>query len=426
MPRNGQPESPQSLAIRPLAGSLKNARTFSPPTNGPSPTVDGRWPARLILGYAPALKFRGPWQIRVGRFHETLAAIGETPRTARALLHIELSDALWSVNEYPAAFEQATRAVEVARALQVGDAWVLGVALHEMAVRAEDTGRRTEALDLYREGLALGKQLNDEHIMAIHEAGTGYILDRYGRYQEAREYVESAVSRLSRLEDRIRLAWAVNRLGLVLWHEGRTEEAVEHFQRVERLFREVDYPRWYAGAMTNQGLAFNELDRFEEAVTCFKDAAVIHLSQGNRAWWAVNQAGLGTALLLQNRPKEALAVLVDAIPAAEEGGYYEIQALLHGLIGRAKANLGEMEEARHHLLAAIRQESRLRSQDRRVFGNLVCLAFVLDRLGYPTQPRSLLRAAAKIAAELGLTRNHPLRFVREDAALAAELRDRLQ
>ena len=385
---------------------------------------DGALAARLILGYAPALKFRGPWQIRVDRFRDTIIMLGDDAGTARTLLHVELSDALWSVNQYQAAYEEAARGVVLARGVTTSDAWVLGVALHEMASRAVDVGHQTTAAELYREGLNLGGQLRNNLIQALHEAGLSSILDRHGRYPEARRYCESAVERLTRLDDRIRLAWAVNRLGIILWHEGRTEEAVEHFQRVERLFREVDYPRWYAGAITNQGLAYNELDRFDEATTCFRDAALIHLSQGNRSWWAVNQAGLGTAYLLQGRLSEALAVLQEALPAAEEGGYRENQALLDGLIGRTLIELGDLEGARSYLLAAVRQEARLGSRDRRVYGNLVCLATVLHRLGQQSQPRTLLQAAAKIASELDLTLNHPVRMVREDVARAGYLSDR--
>jgi predicted ATPase/tetratricopeptide (TPR) repeat protein len=380
--------------------------------------------ARLILGFAPVLQLRGPWQIQTDLYRRTLEALPAEALELRCRLLCVVSEAHWGEGNYEAAHQDALRAVELAE--QLGSDALLAEALLEVGERSEDLGDRERAMKCYEAGLAAATRCGATVFMAAHNAGMAYLFDRFGDYAQALDKIRAARAELERTVELHTLSRIVNREGLILWHMGRPDDALGPLRRAEELFLRTDNPRWRAGAISNIGLALIDADRVAESLDQFAAAAPLHLAQGNVSWWSVSEGGHGSALLLLDRADEALDVLGKALAVARQTHFEENIAMIHGLIGRAWCRKGDWSRAEAALTAALEIEDRIKARDRRYAGNLIHRSLARLRQGRVEEALTDFAVGKKQVERLGLNQNTHARLVREDLRVAAIVEEELR
>lgn len=380
--------------------------------------------ARLILGFAPVLQQRGPWQIQTALYLRTLDALPPDALELRIRLLNVLSEARWCEGSYPDAHEYAKQAVQLAT--QLGSDVLLAESLLEEGERSEDLGDREAAMRCYEAGLAAATRSGATVFVAAHNGGMAYLYDRFGDYDLALEKIRSATAALERVDELHTLSKTVNREGLILWHQGRPDEALAPLRKAEELFQRTDNPRWRAGAISNIGLALIDADRLDESLHQFTTAAPLHLAQGNVSWWAVNQAGHGSALILLDRPDQAIELLENALEIARQTRFQENIGLIYGLLGRAWARKAEWARAEAAFTEALEIEDRIKARDRRHAGNLIQRSLARLRQGRLDDARTDFAATREQIERLGLAQLTHVRLVREDLAVAAILEEELR
>ncbi len=367
--------------------------------------------AKLILAYARALEFRGPWNLRLPRLTDTFERLGDGDPPLRTRLAIEMSKAYWGVGKYEEAHDYAHLAAKQAEAS--GDDILRASALRQLGSACNDLGRRDEAKSCYEGSIALCRAAGDAAGVALNQIGFGNVLDRVGRQAEALAMLTAAVGAFEDLGSPMDLANALNVKGMALWHEGRPADALPCYEEAERISREQGDVRRVAGRLTNRGLSLAELDRFDEALACCAEAERLHLSQGNRSWNAVNLVARGQALFLRGDAAAACECLATALRVSEETKYRENEAFAAGCLGRALFALGRVAEAHAALNQAVTIQHEIdKAQNRRYWGNLIQLARAEKALGRPVADK--VAEALALAERLGLRPDHPLRVIRQD------------
>ncbi len=149
-----------------------------------------------------------------------------------------------------------------------------------------DAGRHADALRCLDRLLAMMPFSPAAH---LHHSMRGWALVRLGRWKEAADAFETAVSQ------RPDFAGAWENLGIVYGQLGRPEEALRCFDRLCVLL-----PR-YAPGHNYRGMALVQLYRYEGAVACFREA--LHLDPK----FVPSLLNLGDPLSTLGRNEEALA-----------------------------------------------------------------------------------------------------------------------
>jgi predicted TPR repeat methyltransferase len=200
-------------------------------------------------------------------------------------------------------------------AAKQGNTTALGAALAATASRLEKAGRTHEAVQKYREALALNPAI------AGVANNLGNLLYEQGRLDEALGYFNSAIL----LEPTN--AVCHNNLGNVYLHRKQFQEAAFHFQKASAL-----EPK-YADAYNGMGIVLYELGQTEDAIKCYQHA----LEQNPRHLTA--RINLGTVLAKQGRMVEALDQAEIVSRSSED------PAFPHSAMGELLARCGASEAA---------------------------------------------------------------------------------
>lgn len=198
--------------------------------------------------------------------------------------------------------------------------------LMEMAAMLQASGRSSEALDVLRQHEALAP--GDHHTLVEQ----GRVLADLGRLTEAEAVLRRAVT--------VRDAAAEYNLGAVLDRQGRWEEARPRYERA------LEIDPFHARAMNNLGIGFDQRGRTVDAVPLFERA--IGISPASAEFYV----NYGSALIQLQRFDDAVRVLTDAValdPRAPNA---------HNNLGIALAQRGELPRARDEFAAAVELDPR--------------------------------------------------------------------
>ncbi|MCX4745279.1 tetratricopeptide repeat protein [Kitasatospora sp. NBC_01287] len=202
---------------------------------------------------------------------------------------------------------QARLAIEACRA--AGDTVILRQALNDLGLIAHSRRRYEEATACYDEAIALARELGDRSGELMTRVNAAMSRLRSGRAQEAAEACEAALPELRALRDGAGTAYALYVLGLALF----------------------------------------DLGRYEEAALRFTECLTIATDTGLRAREAHARYRLADTLRAMGRPRQALREAGTALEICQELGAERDQGLALVVIGRALAQLGELDTARERL-----------------------------------------------------------------------------
>lgn len=140
-----------------------------------------------------------------------------------------------------------------------------------------------EALEFYREALALNEELGRKDGIANVLGNIGVILGAQGKFEEALEAHERSLSLERELGDREGVAIALNNIGEVYFDMERFEEALGYYRESLDLKYEIGNPEGIANGLLNLSETYSELNDEPNAFLNAQEALTLSLETENLA-----------------------------------------------------------------------------------------------------------------------------------------------
>ncbi|HEX9118127.1 MAG TPA: LuxR C-terminal-related transcriptional regulator, partial [Anaerolineae bacterium] len=233
---------------------------------------------------------------------------------------------LWQGRDLARAGDYYQRARELAEGL--GDPATLGQTLNRIGNWQMNLGQPREALPCHRQALALFRERDDQHGVAVTLDLLGIVSYQLGEVVQGAAYLEDAVSIFRALDDRQGLVNALINLAVRAHLDTEILGDIDFGQLAKLCEQALGIARgfhWYQGE-------------------------VLALLQGA---FTLGQAG---------EYGRALEWLDQARPLVDEGGNREAQARFHLIVGETLIGLLALTEARQHLETALAQLQELGSE----------------------------------------------------------------
>jgi tetratricopeptide (TPR) repeat protein len=289
--------------------------------SGASAAVRGRhldWCVALALEAEPALA--GPeqqaWARRLEAEHDNLRAaltwsIQEEHRPAAGL---QLASALWRFWGMHGHLGEGRRWLEQALA-RAGDAPALSRARALLGAGnlAHRHGDLEQAGMLYRQNLALRRELGDRHGIAGALNGLGLVAWSLGDYVQAAPLFEECLALCRELGDSQGVAIALANLGCVVRSQGECRRAQLLYEEALALQRTLGDIGSIALAMSNLGVVAERRGDYERAAILHRESLALFRELGDTTGIAMALGNLGKPIYLQGDAVQAKALLEESL-----------------------------------------------------------------------------------------------------------------
>lgn len=292
--------------------------------------------AERLLSEAETLRRRDDRRSRESaaiKAREAAGLFADPSRRADAFY--TLGTALYLMDDNAGSREAYSRALALFR--QVGRERETGKALNALGRSWRQEPER--ALELYREALALNRQLGDLQQEATTLQNVGKIHQSLGETEEALAHYERALPIWRHLRVRSEEAGTLLALGDLYQRMGEPRKALDLLSRAIALFEAAGSSGDAASALTTLGDAQARAGQVREALASLTRALAIHRRNGNRREEAQALNSIGCCHLLLGQPGEARRSLAEARSIFREIGERSSEAV-------ALVNLGLADEQR--------------------------------------------------------------------------------
>ena len=329
------------------------------------------------------------WLERLEQEHDNLRQAGEwSIRSARPDAAIHLAGALWRFWRIHGHLGEGRRRLEAALSMETtgsGLAKVRAKALLGAGALARSQSEYERARALLQEGLAVGRQTEEQDTTAAILLELGTVAIDQGRHADARESYEECLAIRRAAGDKRGMAIALHNLGVVSQALGDYEAARSLYTQSLAINRELGNEGWEALGLNALACVAIDHDDHPAAQRYHEEALAIHRRLGDRWGVAYTLHELGRVAIGQRDYLKAHALLAESIP------------IFHALGDRvAAAECLEYSAA----LAAAEEE------DERALVLAGAAAALRDALGAPPTPpdrASMERCLAETKRRMGST-----------------------
>ncbi len=325
---------------------------------------------------------------------ELSRALGDPEALGRALNNLAL--VLEGLGEMPEAERSFREALGINR--QAGASESEAVNLANLGALAQATGSYTAALALHAEAAALAARHRNEPWAAeqtrIARINQGVVLEKVGAYREALDLYRQVLAAGGELDPGRRAALLVN-TGVIYRNLGDPVRAAEAFREAIGIYGRTGDAAALSNAHLNLALALHlNLERAAEAEAAYREALRLAAASGDRTEEIQDLFYLGRLLIDQGRWGEAEGVFRRCLAAAEASGSAEGKWSAREGLGRIARARGDLTGALAGFEAALREIERVRAD----------LVRGSRRSGYPGKyfgdKRAVYEAAVETLAEL--------------------------
>jgi tetratricopeptide (TPR) repeat protein len=177
-----------------------------------------------------------------------------------------------------------SEALRIAR--QIGDRWLEGRVLNNLANVHHEAGRLEESRSLLEQAVAIYREIEDRPTMGLLLGNLASLLVVQGRMDEAAPLLKQALAIHREVGARRHEGHALGNLGTLLAEQRRLDEAREWFEQALRVYREVGARRYEGGTRTNLANLHKEQGRIEEARSQYEAALTILRRLGDQPYCA--------------------------------------------------------------------------------------------------------------------------------------------
>jgi tetratricopeptide (TPR) repeat protein len=238
-----------------------------------------------------------------------------------------------------------------------------GRARHNLGTIYQRLGRYQEARDHLERALSLVRQVGQPATEAFTLSDLGLVLLLVGRYDEALTYLGQALPLFELMRDFTGQGQVLNNMGLVYLRQNQLEESLEHMMRSLELFRKTaDQPR-EGYALNDIGVVHQRSERYADARVFHEEALDVARKTGDRSLEAAALNALGNANLRLTAAESVIDFHEQArVIAAQIGDRYE-EAQAHEGLGSVHQQFGRTGRARDHWQQALAIYIELGSPD---------------------------------------------------------------
>jgi hydrogenase-4 transcriptional activator len=205
----------------------------------------------------------GEWNESVDNLEKAIATAQRYLKpTGEATARITLAEILCARGQFSEAEEQLKKSLEL---LEKVEKWTEASALRILASIYQATGRTDAASKALREALALSTSVGDMQGVSLAHIGLAEFHFLQGDYEQAREYLDLAQSRLKE-EKSLSAAGLIQRLtGQIEAASGRLTEAKQHIAQSLSIFTTIGFPYEVAKSHYEMGLLLQRAGEMREA-----------------------------------------------------------------------------------------------------------------------------------------------------------------
>ncbi|GAA3451616.1 AfsR/SARP family transcriptional regulator [Dactylosporangium matsuzakiense] len=189
------------------------------------------------------------------------------------------------------------------------------------------------------------RRLGDRPGQGAASCELGQVYARIGRFDEAHQYLWTALSLFEQLDDAPGLARAHYQLGWLQHAQRRYRDALSHSEQALALFERLGDKLWRARALNATGWILGQLGEYQQALRLCRDALVENREVGDRHGEAGTWDAVGYAHHRLGDPRQAVACFGHALRAYRELGDRSGQACVLCHLGDAYADLGDASAA---------------------------------------------------------------------------------
>jgi adenylate cyclase len=234
-------------------------------------------------------------------------------------------------------------------------------------------GRWDEAREQFQQALSLAEERGDRRALAQAQTVTGEFYRKQGRYPDALDFLEQARAGFESLNDEPGLGQVLHSAGSLSGQQGNFEAAQSYYTRSLEIRRRLhDLPR-IASLLSNLGIVARQTRQYDQARSLYLESLTIRRELGDAWAIATSLSNLGNLELDLGNLAEARSRCEEALALQREvGDKYYIANVLNNL-GNVLRAQGEYQKA----FQAYR-ESLLINQ---VLGDGWTMAFLLEDIG---------------------------------------------
>lgn len=231
----------------------------------------------------------------------------------------------------------------------------------------EMRGSPDEALEEFREAVAIAEDLDDPEarVIALRGLGSGHM--SRGEIATAQEVLGQAASLSRELEDPAALGATLSAYGHVFTRTKKYDRAIEIYHEAIDVFEEIGNRRGESVILNNLGIVYQYLDEDRRAIECFEEGVEIALAVENRSLLSTLYINLGYANLAVAAFEAAIEYARDGREIAEEMGEPGMVVCALEIQAAERLERGALEEAEelareaHELATDIGEMNRVAS-----------------------------------------------------------------
>lgn len=234
----------------------------------------------------------------------------------------------------------------------------------------ELVGQWDEASNLYRQGLQLAQQQNNQQEEAWCQAALAELLRKRGRFEEATKHLEAARQTFEVLEDISGVAQAYHSAGTLAAQQGQYEQARDLYQQSLVLRQELAQPAFIAALLSNLAIIARFQGDLPESRRLNEEALAIRRQVGDRRTIANSLNNLGNLVRNLGDLVQARSHLEEALQLQREvGDRWAIANSLNNL-GNVVRDQADFATARHFYVESLTINHE--------FGDRRAIAYVLE------------------------------------------------
>ncbi|MGI5237652.1 AfsR/SARP family transcriptional regulator [Dactylosporangium sp. CA-139066] len=206
-------------------------------------------------------------------------------------------------------------------------------------------GQWQELAGVQEAALRALRRLGDRPGQGAASCELGQVYARIGRFDEAHQYLWTALCLFEQLDDAPGLARAHYHLGWLQHAQRRYRDALSHSEQALELFERLGDKLWRARALNATGWIMGQLGEYQRALRLCRDALVENREAGDRHGEAGTWDAVGYAHHRLGDPRQAIACYGHALRAYRELGDRPGQACVLSHLGDAHTDTGDAAAA---------------------------------------------------------------------------------
>lgn len=243
-------------------------------------------------------------------------------------------------------------------------------------------------------------RLRDPNLEATALSNYGNVLYEVGRFDEAVDACQTAVTLARQAKNRCGEAAALGNLGVALRHTGHVNEAIRVCYQALDVQRRLGDQRREAFVLNNLGTALHRAGRVEEGVNIHHEHLDLCRRTGDRVGEIMALNGLGNMFERSGQPQLSVEPYETALAICQEVGNTRLQSAILNNLGCVLQQRGRIQEAMvmHRQGLSIFREARDLPGEGRA---LVGIASAFNELGNLNEAHTQCLRAMEVARTSG-------------------------